>query len=89
MNPKLSIITINLNNIGGLKKTIESVIFQKIQYLKYIVIDGGSTYEVQNSSNLLFNINLRNMSNKKIVNPFNPEKNEYSINYRISRFSRK
>lgn len=39
---KLSIITINLNNGSGLKKTIRSII-SNIQYnIEYIIIDGGS-----------------------------------------------
>jgi glycosyltransferase involved in cell wall biosynthesis len=40
---KLSIITINLNNAEGLRKTIESVINQTFKDFEYIVIDGGST----------------------------------------------
>ncbi len=40
---KLSIITINLNNSIGLKKTIESVVNQSSEDFEYIVIDGGST----------------------------------------------
>jgi glycosyltransferase involved in cell wall biosynthesis len=40
---KLSIITINLNNANGLRKTIESVICQTFTDFEYIVIDGGST----------------------------------------------
>ena len=40
---KLSIITINLNNREGLKKTIESVFVQTFKDFEYIVIDGGST----------------------------------------------
>jgi glycosyltransferase involved in cell wall biosynthesis len=40
---KLSIITINLNNIKGLRKTIESVVSQTFKEFEYIVIDGGST----------------------------------------------
>jgi glycosyltransferase involved in cell wall biosynthesis len=43
MNPKLSIITINLNNIDGLRKTFESVFNQLFSDFEYIVIDGGST----------------------------------------------
>lgn len=39
---KFSIITINLNNIEGLKKTIESIVNQTITDFEYIVIDGGS-----------------------------------------------
>lgn len=40
---KLSIITINLNNVVGLKRTVESVLSQTWQDFEYIVIDGGST----------------------------------------------
>jgi glycosyltransferase involved in cell wall biosynthesis len=40
---KLSIITINYNNLGGLKKTVESVVNQTWQEFEYVVIDGGST----------------------------------------------
>jgi glycosyltransferase involved in cell wall biosynthesis len=43
MNKKLSIITINYNNLAGLKRTIESVVNQTWQEFEYIVIDGGST----------------------------------------------
>ena len=43
-NPKpLSIITINFNNLEGLKRTVESVIQQTWQDFEYIIIDGGST----------------------------------------------
>ena len=40
---KLSIITINLNNVEGLRKTIESVVSQTFTDFEYLVIDGGST----------------------------------------------
>ena len=40
---KISIITINYNNLNGLKKTMESVFNQSWQNIEYIVIDGGST----------------------------------------------
>ena len=40
---KLSIITINLNNVTGLNRTIESVISQTFTDFEYIVIDGVST----------------------------------------------
>jgi len=40
---KLSIITINLNNRNGLKRTIESVVYQTFADFEYIVIDGAST----------------------------------------------
>lgn len=39
---KISIITINYNNIEGLKKTVESVVKQSPKDFEYIVIDGGS-----------------------------------------------
>jgi glycosyltransferase involved in cell wall biosynthesis len=41
--PKISIITINYNNLHGLKKTVESVVNQTWQEFEYIIIDGGST----------------------------------------------
>lgn len=40
---KVSIITINLNNINGLKETYKSVSEQTFQDKEWIVIDGGST----------------------------------------------
>ena len=40
---KLSIITVNYNNLRGLKKTVESVKNQTYQEFEYLVIDGGST----------------------------------------------
>jgi glycosyltransferase involved in cell wall biosynthesis len=40
---KLSIITINLNNVAGLCKTIESVVAQTFTDFEYIIIDGAST----------------------------------------------
>lgn len=40
---KYSIITINLNNKEGLRKTIESVINQNFRDFEFIIIDGGST----------------------------------------------
>ena len=41
--PKITIITINYNNLIGLKRTVESVIHQTWQEFEYVVIDGGST----------------------------------------------
>lgn len=42
---KLSIITINYNNVEGLRKTIESVVNQTYSDFEYIIIiiDGAST----------------------------------------------
>jgi glycosyltransferase involved in cell wall biosynthesis len=40
---KVSIITINLNNESGLRKTMESVILQEYPDFEYIIMDGGST----------------------------------------------
>lgn len=41
--PVLSIITINYNNLQGLKKTMQSVFDQTFTDYEYIIIDGGST----------------------------------------------
>ena len=41
--PKITIITINLNNANGLRKTIKSVIEQNYNSYEFIIIDGGST----------------------------------------------
>ena len=43
MKPKISIITINYNNLEGLQKTIASVSSQTWQEFEHIIIDGGST----------------------------------------------
>ncbi|MCQ2326582.1 MAG: glycosyltransferase [Bacteroidales bacterium] len=40
---KLSIVTINYNNVDGLKKTIDSVLTQTWQDFEWIIIDGGSS----------------------------------------------
>lgn len=42
---KLSVITVNLNNAKGLKKTIETVLSQPHPAVEFIVIDGGSVDE--------------------------------------------
>lgn len=43
MQPKVSIITVNYNNLSGLKKTVESVTTQSWKEFEYIIIDGCST----------------------------------------------
>jgi len=48
--PQISIITINLNNVVGLQKTIKSVVRQTYADKEYIIIDGGS---VDGSLNLI------------------------------------
>ena len=40
---KLSIITINYNNLEGLKRTYDSVVSQTCYDFEWIIIDGGST----------------------------------------------
>ena len=40
---KLSVVTITLNDVKTIEKTIKSVIDQNYSNLEYIVIDGGST----------------------------------------------
>ncbi len=42
MTPTLSIITVNFNNIDGLKKTLNSVMSQTETDFEYIIIDGAS-----------------------------------------------
>lgn len=42
-NKKITIITINYNNLEGLKKTVASVAEQTWNDLEFIIIDGGST----------------------------------------------
>ena len=39
--PKISVITVNLNNLQGLKKTVQSVVKQTYNDYEYIIIDGG------------------------------------------------
>ena len=41
--PLISVITVNLNNVDGLLRTIASVRAQTFSNFEYIVIDGGST----------------------------------------------
>lgn len=41
--PKLSVISINLNNANGLSRTLEGIITQTWKDFELIVIDGGST----------------------------------------------
>lgn len=43
MNLKISIITINYNNLAGLEKTVASVVEQTYSNFEYVIIDGGST----------------------------------------------
>lgn len=40
---KLSIITINYNNLEGLKKTVNSILSQTWRDFEWIIVDGGST----------------------------------------------
>lgn len=39
---KISILTVNLNNLSGLKKTVESVLSQTFKDFEFIIIDGDS-----------------------------------------------
>lgn len=43
MKSKISIITVNYNNLDGLKKTVESVKNQTFQDFEYLIVDGKST----------------------------------------------
>ena len=40
---KISIITVNFNNLTGLQRTMQSVLSQSYANMEYIVVDGGST----------------------------------------------
>ena len=40
---KLSIVTINYNNAGGLERTLNSVLNQSYEEIEHIIVDGGST----------------------------------------------
>ncbi|MCM1108390.1 MAG: glycosyltransferase [Clostridium sp.] len=40
---RVSVITVNLNDLEGLKSTVESVVCQTYTDFEYIVVDGGST----------------------------------------------
>ncbi len=56
---KLSIITVNYNNLSGLKKTFESIQSQTFHDYEWIVIDGGSTdgsreFLIQNKNHLAY-----------------------------------
>tara|TARA_B100001027_G_scaffold53701_4_gene35968 strand:- start:1222 stop:1995 length:774 start_codon:yes stop_codon:yes gene_type:complete len=55
--PSITIITINLNNLEGLKRTISSVKNQSFDKIEYIVIDGnssdGSANYIKYHSNLI------------------------------------
>lgn len=46
--PRISIITVNLNNAPGLKKTLESIRIQSFPHFECIVIDGASGDGSQN-----------------------------------------
>jgi glycosyltransferase involved in cell wall biosynthesis len=77
VNKKISIITINYNNLEGLKKTLESVVNQTWKEFEYIVIDGASTdgsaeYIKSQSSNIDYWVSesdggIYNAMNKGIV----------------------
>lgn len=66
----LSIITINFNNINGLKKTLDSVFSQKSRNFEYIIIDGKST---DGGKELILQY-LKAEENKKIVSFWCSEK---------------
>ena len=57
---KFSIITINYNNLCGLKKTVDSVLTQTYRGFEWIIIDGGST---DGSKEYIINLNEKLNSN--------------------------
>lgn len=60
----LSIITINFNNLEGLRKTIDSVLSQTWHDFEWIIIDGGST---DGSKEL-----IEDIANKLTASDYNP-----------------
>jgi glycosyltransferase involved in cell wall biosynthesis len=58
--PKLSIVTVNLNNSEGLEKTIKSIQNQTFKNFEHIIIDGGS---IDNSLNVIRDYNLSSKDN--------------------------
>ena len=90
--PKLSIITINLNNADGLEKTILSVKSQTWKDLEHIVIDGGSrdnskgiiekyrngiSYTVSEKDNGIYDAQNKGIQNAK---------GEYCLFFKFGRF---
>ncbi len=70
----LSIITINLNNSSGLKKTLESVHSQTFRDFEHIIIDGGST---DGSLDLLKSkLKIPENTFSRIIKPFHDVENE-------------
>ena len=75
---KISVVTINFNNVEGLKKTIDSVLNQTYKDIEYVIIDGGSndtskTAIEQHAANLSFWVSekdkgIYNAQNKGILN---------------------
>lgn len=58
---KISIITVNLNNLEGLKTTVESVAGQDYPNIEHIIIDGASTdgsKEFINENNDMFHYSI-------------------------------
>ncbi len=75
---KFSIITINYNNLCGLKKTVDSVLTQTYRGFEWIIIDGGST-----DGSREYIVNLNEKLNVKGWNPISywcsePDKGIYN-----------
>ena len=70
---KISIITINFNNLQGLRRTVKSVISQTaFDKIEYIIIDGGSTDgAVEFLSTLPANIQWTSEKDRGISDAFN------------------
>lgn len=62
--PYFSIVTVTLNNAGGLRRTLESVLTQKFQDYEHLVIDGGSVDGSMTILSKCRSSNLRVLSEK-------------------------
>ena len=71
---KLSIVTINYNNVEGLKRTLTSVAKQTYRDIEHVIIDGGSTDgsvdAIQDYASIVKSEELRGKSVNHSTDPF-------------------
>lgn len=65
---KLSIITINYNNVEGLRKTLASVAAQTYPHVEHIIVDGGSSDEsIEVIRDYVSKVNSEEVKGKSVV----------------------